>query len=60
MIPRILLFIYILLLSVTTSSAQERAYVSGKVIDVQSNHGIPFCTVLLKDLKKGGYTDDET
>ncbi|NME68863.1 TonB-dependent receptor [Flammeovirga aprica] len=57
MIRRILLSIYILFLSVTLLSAQERAHVAGKVIDAHTKKGIPFCTVQLKDLKKGGYTD---
>ncbi|WP_044202251.1 TonB-dependent receptor [Flammeovirga sp. OC4] len=58
MIPRILLLINILILSTSLANAQNKTNVSGRVIDSQSNKGIPFCTILLKDLKKGGYTDE--
>ncbi|MBD0402388.1 TonB-dependent receptor [Flammeovirga sp. EKP202] len=57
MIQRILLLFCSLLLSVSSIYSQDKVIVSGKVIDTQTNKGIPFCTVQLKDLRKGGYTD---
>lgn len=56
MIPRILLYVFLIVLSNTLSFAQNKARIDGKVTEV-SGEGIPFCTLLLKDLGKGGYTD---
>ncbi|KXX67580.1 TonB-dependent receptor [Flammeovirga sp. SJP92] len=57
MIQRFFFFIFLLFISITLSFSQNKVIVSGKVIDSQTNDNIPFCTVQLKDLKKGGYTN---
>lgn len=47
----------ILVFTSVSFSQNSSSSIQGKVIDKRTNEGIPFCTLLLKDLKKGGYTD---
>jgi hypothetical protein len=48
-----------LLLGASSAWAQDRGSISGRVVDKRTNHAIPFASVGIVGIQKGGLTDSE-